>query len=72
MRIVFMGTPAYATQIFERLLEESYDIIALFTQPDKPSGRKQLLTPPHIKQFIIDHGLSLPIYQPNSLKKKRQ
>ena len=70
MRIVFMGTPAYATQIFEKLLEESYDIVALFTQPDKPSGRKQLLTPPHIKQFIFDHGLSLPIYQPNSLKEK--
>ena len=69
-RIVFMGTPSYATQIFEKLLEESYDIVALFSQPDKPIGRKQILTPPHIKQFIIDNGLSLPIYQPNSLKEK--
>jgi len=70
MRIVFMGTPDYATIIFERLLEDDYNIVALFTQPDKPVGRKQELTPPHIKQFSIDNGLSLPIYQPNSLKDK--
>ena len=70
MRIIFMGTPDYATVIFERLLEENYNIVALFTQPDKPVGRKQLLTAPHIKQFIIDNGLSLPIYQPITLKEK--
>ena len=70
MRIIFMGTPDYATVIFERLLEENYNIVALFTQPDKPVGRKQVLTPPHIKQFIIDNGLSLPIYQPTTLKDK--
>ena len=68
--IIFMGTPDYATVIFEKLLEEDYNIVALFTQPDKPVGRKQELTPPHIKQFIIDNGLSLPIYQPISLKEK--
>ena len=68
--IIFMGTPDYATVIFEKLLEEDYNIIALFTQPDKPVGRKQELTPPHIKQFILDNGLSLPIYQPISLKEK--
>ena len=70
MRIIFMGTPDYATVIFERLLEENYNIVALFTQPDKPVGRKQVLTPPHIKEFIIDNGLSLPIYQPTTLKDK--
>lgn len=70
MRIIFMGTPDYATVIFERLLEKDYDIVALFTQPDKPVGRKQVLTPPHIKQFTIDNGLSLPIYQPTTLKDK--
>ena len=70
MKIVFMGTPDYATVIFEKLLEENYDIVALFTQPDKPVGRNQVLTAPHIKQFALDNGLSLPIYQPNSLKEK--
>ena len=67
-RIVFMGTPDYATVIFERLLEENFDIVALFTQPDKKVGRKQILTPSHIKQFCLDNGLSLPIYQPLKLR----
>lgn len=63
-----MGTPSYATVIFQRLLEEDYNLIALYTQPDKKVGRKQIITPPHIKQFAIEYGLSLPIYQPESLK----
>ncbi|MEA3512963.1 MAG: methionyl-tRNA formyltransferase [Campylobacterota bacterium] len=69
-KIVFMGTPDYATVIFEKLLENDYEILALFTQPDKPVGRKQLLTPPHIKKFTLENGLSLPIYQPQNLKEK--
>ncbi len=67
-KIVFMGTPDYATVIFERLLEEDFNIVALFTQPDKKVGRKQIITAPHIKQFCLDNGLSLPIYQPTNLK----
>jgi len=67
-RIIFMGTPDYATAIFEQLLENDYNIVALFTQPDKPVGRKQVLTPPHIKKFSLEHGLSIPIYQPLTLK----
>lgn len=67
-RILFMGTPDYATVIFQKLLEENYNVIALFTQPDKPVGRKQELTPPHIKKFSIENGLSIPIYQPSTLK----
>ncbi len=66
--IIFMGTPSYATVIFEELIKNGYNIVALFTQPDKKVGRKQVITPPHIKQFVLDHGLSLPIYQPNKLK----
>lgn len=67
-RILFMGTPDYATVIFEKLLENNYNIIGLFTQPDKPVGRKQELTPPHIKNFSLENGLSIPIYQPTTLK----
>lgn len=67
-RILFMGTPDYATVIFQKLLEENYNVIALFTQPDKPVGRKQELTPPHIKKFALENGLSIPIYQPTTLK----
>jgi methionyl-tRNA formyltransferase len=69
-RIVFMGTPDYATVIFQELLENDYNVVALFTQPDKPVGRHQELTPPHIKKFCLENGLSLPICQPNSLKEK--
>jgi len=67
-KIIFMGTPDYATIIFSKLLEENYNIVALFTQPDKPVGRKQELTPPHIKKFAVDNNLTIPIYQPNTLK----
>ena len=71
-RIVFMGTPDYATKIFERLLENSYDVVALYTQPDKKVGRKQVLTAPHIKQFCLDNSLDIPIFQPLKLRKNKE
>lgn len=67
-RVLFMGTPDYATVIFEKLLNNNFDLVALFTQPDKPVGRKQILTPPHIKQYCIDKELTLPIFQPQKLR----
>ena len=67
-RILFMGTPDYATEIFKELLNSKYEIIGLFTQPDKPVGRKQVLTPPHIKQFCIEQNLNIPIFQPLKLR----
>ncbi len=71
-RIVFMGTPDYATKIFERLLDSSYDVVALYTQPDKPVGRKQVLTAPHIKQFCVDNSLDIPIFQPLKLRGNKE
>ncbi len=68
--IVFMGTPQYATVIFKRLLDEKYNIVALFTQPDKKVGRKQIVTAPDIKQFTLDNNIDIPIYQPLTLKDK--
>jgi len=67
-RIVFMGTPEYATTIFKELLHSSYEVVGLFTKVDKPVGRKQVLSPPHIKQFCIDNFIDIPIFQPNKLK----
>ena len=67
-RILFMGTPDYATTIFKELLSSDYEVVGLFTQPDKPVGRKQILTPPHIKQFCIDSNLNIPIFQPLKLR----
>ena len=68
MKIVFMGTPDYAMQILKGLLAAKFEICAVFTQPDKPVGRKQILTPPSVKQFLLDENLQIPIFQPNSLK----
>ncbi|MDR2099312.1 MAG: methionyl-tRNA formyltransferase [Campylobacteraceae bacterium] len=68
-RIVFMGTPSYATTIFKALADASdIEICALFTQPDKKSGRGQSLSAPHIKQFTQERGLNMEILQPQSLK----
>jgi len=67
-KILFMGTPDYATRIFQELINSSYEIVGLFTQPDKPVGRKQVLTAPHIKQFCIDENLEFPIFQPEKLR----
>ena len=67
-KIVFMGTPDYATKIFEEILNSSYELVGLFTQPDKPVGRKQVITAPHIKQFCLDNNLTLPIFQPEKLR----
>ncbi|MEN5406953.1 methionyl-tRNA formyltransferase [Aliarcobacter butzleri] len=63
-----MGTPSYATEIFKKLLNSNYEVIGLFTQPDKPVGRKQVLTPPDIKQFCIDNSINIPIFQPEKLR----
>lgn len=63
-----MGTPDYATTIFKELIASKYDVVGLFTQPDKPVGRKQILTPPHIKQYCIDNKIDIPIFQPKKLK----
>lgn len=67
-KIVFMGTPDYATIIFDKLIKNNFDIVALFTQPDKPVGRKQILTPPHIKNYAVENNLQIPIYQPIKLR----
>lgn len=72
-KILFMGTPDYATKIFEEILvNENYELIGLFTQPDKKVGRKQILTAPHIKQFCLDKNLDLPIFQPDKLRNNEE
>ncbi len=69
MRIVFMGTPSYATEILKALLhEEGIDVVSLITQPDKPVGRKQILTPPDTKKYCLEHEVLIDIFQPKSLR----
>lgn len=66
MKIVFMGTPDYAAITLEALLKTEHEIAAVFAQPDKPVGRKQILTPPPVKALALEHNI--PVYQPNSVK----
>lgn len=69
MRVVFMGTPSYATTILEALLRDAdIEIVLLVTQEDKPVGRKQVLTPPDTKAWLLTQDLHVEIYQPKSLR----
>ncbi len=64
MRVIFMGTPEFARVVFIQLCEK-YEIVAVCTQPDKPVGRKQILTPPPVKLAALARGI--PVLQPQKL-----
>lgn len=66
MRIVFMGTPDFAVPSLQALIDAGHDVCAVYTQPDKPQGRKQILTAPPVKTLALAHDI--PVFQPNTLK----
>ena len=66
MRIVFMGTPDFAVPCLEALYKDGHDIAAVFTQPDKPQGRKMIITPPPVKVKAQQLGIS--VFQPQNVK----
>ncbi len=66
MKIVFMGTPDYAAVTLQKLIDEKFEISAVFVQPDKPVGRKQILTSPPTKLLAQKHGI--PVFQPQTLR----
>ncbi len=71
MRIVFMGTPGFAEVILRALVENKnnhIEVVGLFTQRDKPFGRKKELKAPETKTYILENHLNIPIFQPQSLK----
>lgn len=61
-----MGTPAFAVPVLQRLLDAGHDVVAVYSQPDRPSGRGRKLTPTPVKQFALDNDLD--IRQPRSLR----
>lgn len=66
-KIIFMGTPSYATTIFKALIKENnFEVIALFTQEDK-KGNRNKITMPHIKQYVEDNNIEIDIHQPAKL-----
>ena len=67
MKVIFMGTPAYAQKILEDLIQASdIDVVAVYTQPDKPIGRKKIMTSPPVK--VTAQEVNIPVYQPVRLR----
>lgn len=66
MRLVFMGTPDFASKCLSGLIESKHEVCAVFTQPDKPRGRKMIMTPPPVKELAVEHNID--VYQPTTLR----
>lgn len=69
-KIVFMGTPDFAVPILRRLITDGYEIAAVVTQPDRPVGRKRVITPPPVKVEAEKHGI--PVLQPEKLRNSQE
>lgn len=65
-RIIFMGTPAFACPTLQTLLDRNEQIVAVYTQPDRPKGRGQKLQPPPVKELALSHGI--PVFQPPKVR----
>ncbi|QDJ13645.1 methionyl-tRNA formyltransferase [Mergibacter septicus] len=67
LNIIFAGTPDFAAQHLQALLNSHHNVVAVYTQPDKPAGRGKKLQQSAVKQLALQHNL--PVYQPKSLRK---
>jgi methionyl-tRNA formyltransferase len=70
LRLVFAGTPDFSVAILQALIDQGYDIIAVYTQPDRPAGRGRESRPSAVKQLALEQGLK--IFQPVSLKQQTE
>jgi len=68
MRIVFMGTPEFAVESLNILVENKYNVVGVITMPDKPSGRGHKMQCSAVKQYALEHNL--PVLQPEKLKEE--
>ncbi|WP_429164754.1 methionyl-tRNA formyltransferase [Aeromonas rivipollensis] len=66
LKLIFAGTPDFAARHLAALLSSDHEVVAVYTQPDKPAGRGQKLTASPVKELALAH--SLPVYQPASLR----
>ncbi len=66
MKIIFMGTPDYAVPTLEKIVEAGHNVLAVFSQPDKPVGRKRIIMPTPVKEKATQ--LNIPVFQPESMK----
>ncbi|MBU5211012.1 methionyl-tRNA formyltransferase [Heyndrickxia oleronia] len=65
-KVVFMGTPDFSVPVLERIIQDGYEVLAVVTQPDRPVGRKRILTPTPVKVEAEKH--QIPVYQPEKLR----
>ncbi|PJG58704.1 methionyl-tRNA formyltransferase [Aeromonas cavernicola] len=68
LKLIFAGTPDFAARHLAALLSSDHEVVAVYTQPDKPAGRGQKLTASPVKALALAHNL--PVYQPDSLRKE--
>ncbi|MEW4277386.1 methionyl-tRNA formyltransferase [Priestia sp. TRN 1309] len=66
MKVVFMGTPDFSVPVLQTLLKDGYEVVAVVTQPDRPKGRKRVLTPPPVKVEALKH--EIPVLQPEKIR----
>jgi methionyl-tRNA formyltransferase len=67
MRLIFLGTPAFAVPTLERIVEAGHQVLTVVTQPDRPSGRGQHAAAPPVKEAAL--RLGLPVYQPERVRR---
>lgn len=66
LRLIFAGTPEFAAHHLQALINSPHEIVAVYTQPDRPAGRGKKLTASPVKQLAVGH--QLPVFQPQTLK----
>ncbi|WP_319380373.1 methionyl-tRNA formyltransferase [Thiomicrorhabdus sp.] len=66
LKIIFAGTPDFSVAPLKALIASEHEVIAVYTQPDRPAGRGRKLTPSPVKQVALEHNI--PVYQPQSLR----
>src|SRR4051812_6111691 len=69
-KIVFMGTPDFSVPVLQQIIKDGYQVIGVVTQPDRPVGRKKVLTPPPVKVEAVKHGIS--VYQPEKIRQEEE
>jgi methionyl-tRNA formyltransferase len=69
-KIVFMGTPDFSVPVLQQIINDGYDVIGVVTQPDRPVGRKKVLTPPPVKVEALKQGI--PVFQPEKIRQKEE
>ncbi|CEG26771.1 methionyl-tRNA formyltransferase [Bacillus sp. B-jedd] len=68
--VIFMGTPDFSVPVLRRVLDDGYNVIAVVTQPDRPVGRKRVMTAPPVKTEALKHGI--PVLQPEKIRNKEE